>query len=260
MGGLTPMHCAVIETQRKKNAKRKAIALRDGTLLPEEQADALDDAAAETIEMVKRAKKRMAETEKQQKRCSTSVSGDVLRGLPIFLESDAVPTGGLTPALTKALTELACPIVRERTMAKVIVVNDLSDMGMRTKWCAALGGYYVTLVGTLEHGRGPIVHYHEARRDVRRTLWMSPLFQERHPKVVSILQTLAFSSDAVEQHGSQWTLQDSALPTTKGAVVLIRKGEDKATVAPKGNKCYDVEGFFELISKVRALYKLKVSK
>ena len=66
MGGLTPMHCAVIEKQRKKNAKRKAIALREGTLLPEEQADALDDAAAETIEVVKRAKKRMAETEKQQ--------------------------------------------------------------------------------------------------------------------------------------------------------------------------------------------------
>jgi hypothetical protein len=127
LGGLTPMHCAVIEKQRAKNAKRKAIALREGTLLPEEQADALADAATETIEMVKRAKKRMAETAKQQNRCSTSVSRDVLRGLPVFVESDAAPTGGLTPALTKALTELACPIVPERTMAKVIVVKDLSD-------------------------------------------------------------------------------------------------------------------------------------
>jgi hypothetical protein len=246
-GGLTPTHCAVIEKQRKKNAKRKAIALREGTLLPEEQADALDDAAAEAIEMVKRAKKRMAETEKQHTRCSTSVSGDVLRGLPIFLESDA---GGLTPALTKALTELACPIVQERTMAKVIVVKDLLDIGMRTKWCAALGGYYVTLVDTLEHGRGPIIHYHEARR-MNRTLWLSPKFRERHPKVVSIMETLAFS-------GAEWTLQVSEKPTTKASLVLMRKGEDKAAVAPKGNKCYDLDGFFKLISKVRTLYKLKV--
>ena len=244
---MTPTHCAVIEKQRKKNAKRKAIALREGTLLPEEQADALDDAAAEAIEMVKRAKKRMAETEKQHTRCSTSVSGDVLRGLPIFLESDA---GGLTPALTKALTELACPIVQERTMAKVIVVKDLLDIGMRTKWCAALGGYYVTLVDTLEHGRGPIIHYHEARR-MNRTLWLSPKFRERHPKVVSIMETLAFS-------GAEWTLQVSEKPTTKASLVLMRKGEDKAAVAPKGNKCYDLDGFFKLISKVRTLYKLKV--
>lgn len=260
MGGLTPLHFAVIEKQRKKNAKRKAIALREGTLLPEEQADALEDAAAETVEMVKRAKKRMAETEKQRKRCSASVSDDVVRGLPVFLESDAAPPGGLTPAaLTKALGELACTIVRERTMAKVIVVKDLSDLGVRTKWCAVVAGIYITTASTLVCGRGPLLLYHEARRDVRRTLWLSPLFRERHPKVVNILETLAFSADAAEA-GSQWTLQVSETPKTKAAVVLKRKEEDDHTVAPKGNKCYDVEGFFGLIAKVRTLYKLKVGK
>jgi hypothetical protein len=34
----------------------------------------------------------------------------------------------------------------------------------------------------------------------------------------------------------------------------MRKGED---LPSNGNPCYDVDGFFKLISKVRALYKLK---
>lgn len=57
-------------------------------MLPEEQVDALDDAAAKTIAMVKRAKKHIAETEKDYNRCSTGVCDDVSRGLPVF-ESDA---------------------------------------------------------------------------------------------------------------------------------------------------------------------------
>lgn len=251
--GLTPSHCDMIEKQRRKGAKRKAIALLEGTLLPEEHADARDDAVAETADMIKRAKTRLAAERKQRARCTTHVSGDVLHGLPVFLESDAAPTGGLTPALSKALAALGCPVVLDRTKAKVMIVNDLADLGMRTKWCAALVGGYVTTAATLEHGRGALLLYHEARC-MRRTLWLSMQFRERHPKVVSILQALAFGEDAVT-NGSQWTLQDSEeKPRTKGAVVLMRKGED---LPSNGNPCYDVDGFFKLISKVRALYKLK---
>ena len=253
-GGLTPAHCKVIEKQRQKGAKRKASALLEGTLLPEEQEDALEDAATEKVNMCKRAKQRLAATVKQHGLCSAPVSIDVLRGLPVFLEA-----GGLTPALTATLTRLACNIVPDRTMAKVIIVKDLSDLGVRTKWCTALGGNYVTTACALELGRGPILLYHEGRHGVRRSIWLSPSFKERHPKVVGILQSLAFSTEAVE-HGSQWTLQVSEQPRTKGALVLMRKDEDEKTVAPKGNRCYDVEGFFGLIAKVRALYKLKVGK
>jgi hypothetical protein len=243
----------MIEKQRQKGAKRKAVALMEGTLLPEEQKDALEDAATEKVQMVKRAKQRLADASKQKKRCSTSVSGDVLRGLPVFMESDA---GNTSTDFTKALTKLACRIVPERTEAKVFIVKDLSDLGVRTKWCAALGGSYVTTVGTLEHGRGPVLLYHEARRDVPRTLWLSPQFRERHPKLVSILQTLAFSTEAVD-NGSRWRLQDSEQPNTKNVVVLMRKDE---TVSLKGNKCYDVESFLNLIAKVHNLYKLDVNK
>ena len=38
---------------------------------------------------------------------------------------------------------------------------------------------------------------------------------------------------------------------------MMRKGEDAAAMCPKGNTCYDLERFFDLIFKVRALYKLK---
>ena len=252
-GGLTPAHCAVIEKQRQKGAKRKALALMEGTLLPDEHADALDDAATETVKMVKRAKERMAAASKQHARCTTRVSVDVLHGLSVFLESDAGP---VTPDLATALTKLGCNMVQERTLAKVIIVRDLSDLGVRTKWCAALAGNYVTTVGTLEHGRGHLCLYHGACHAVRRTLWLSPQFRDRHPKVVGILQTLAFSTEAVD-NGSQWTLQVSDQPMTKGATVLMRKGEDAAAMCPKGNTCYDLERFFDLIFKVRALYKLK---
>lgn len=251
---LTPSHCDMIDKQRRKGAKRKAIALIEGTLLPEEQADARDDAIAETSKMITRAKTRLAAESKRQARCTRHVSGEVLRGLPVFLESDAGPA---TANLTAALSKLACSIVHERTMAKIIIVKNLADLGIRTKWCAALAGNYVTTADTLEHGRGALLLYREARH-MRRTLWLSPQFRERHAKVVSILQALAFGEEAVS-NGSQWTLQGGDQPRTKGAVVLMRKGEDQSTVCPKGNTYYDVEGFFKLISKVLALYKLRVA-
>ena len=105
--------------------------------------------------MVKRAKCRLVASVKQQKRCSTVVSADVLRGLPVFFESE---TGGLTPVLTTALTKLACRLVPERTLAKVFVVRGLSNLGVRTKWCAALVGGYLTTADTLQHGKGPHPH------------------------------------------------------------------------------------------------------
>ena len=107
------------------------------------------------------------------------MSADVLRGLPVFFESE---TGGLTPVLTTALTELACRLVPERTLAKVFVAQDLSNLGVQTKSCAALVGGYVTTADTLEHGKGPLLLYDEARRAVRRTLWLSPQFRDRHEK------------------------------------------------------------------------------
>ena len=245
--GLGPSHCSVIEQQSKKGAKRKALALMEGTLLVEEQQDALEDATRETYNMVKRAKERLATASKQHRRCSTSTSCDVLRGLPVYLEKPS-DTGGLTPVLAK----LGCNVVQDRFMAKVFVVQDIADLGVRTKWCAVLVGGYVTTYGALENG-GPLLLYNEARR-VRRTLWLSPQFQERHPKVVSTLQTLAFSQSAVES-GSQWTLQATEQPSTKGAVALLRKGKE---TVEGGNKSYDVESFFALIAKVHMLYKLKV--
>ena len=75
--------------------------------------------------MVKRAKGRLVASSKQQKSCSTSASVDVLRGLRVFFESEA---GGLTPVLTTALTKLACRLVPERTLAKVFVVQYLSNL------------------------------------------------------------------------------------------------------------------------------------
>jgi hypothetical protein len=251
-GGLTPAHCAVIEKQRQKGAKRKALALLEGTLLPEEQSHiALADAAGERLDLIKRAKKRVTAAAKRQRRCTAIASYDLLRGLPVFLE-DAQPNQDVADALSS----LGCNIVQERTDAKVIVVKDVSDLGVRTKWCTALVGNYVTTVDTLALGRGPILSYCAAREVVPRTVWMSQKFQERHPKVASILQTLAFSSDAL-QNGSRWTLDVSEQPLSKRVTVLKTKSEDRETLAPKGNTCYDVESFFALIAKVRALYKLR---
>lgn len=144
-------------------------------------------------------------------------------------------------------------------MANVISVKDFSDQGVRTNWRAAVGGCHFTLVGTLEHGQGPLIHCHGACQKVHRTMWMSPLSRERRPRLVSILETLTFSKDAAHA-GSQWTLQVSDTPETKGGVVPKRKDKDEHTVGSKGNKCSDVEVLFGLIAKLRTLHKLKVGK
>ena len=96
---------------------------------------------------------------------------------------------------------------------------------MRTKWCAALVGGYVTTASALTSG-GALLHFTEARA-VRRTLWLSPQFQDRHPKIVSILHALAVNPEVL---GSMWTLRVSEQPTTKRATLLVRKGETMAGV------------------------------
>ena len=106
----------------------------------------------------------------------------------------------------------------------------------------------------MEQGNGPLLLYDEARRAVRLTLCLSPQFRDRHHKVVYILQTLAFSPEAVEA-GSLWALQVSEQPTTKGAIVVLRK--DKDIVPLKGNACDDVESRLCLMAQVHALSKLK---
>ena len=240
---LAPSHCAVIEQQHKKCAKRKALALLEGTLLADEQLDAAEDATNEKANMVKRAKGRLAATSKQQKRCSTRISSEVLRGLSVYVEDTSTNVGGLTPTLFK----LGCHVVRRRCLANIFVVSDLADLGMRTRWCAALVGGYVTTAGALESG-GPLLQHFEAS-SVRRTLWLSQQFRDRHPKVVEILNELAFSPEAL---GSVWTLQESedGRPTTKGAVALVRKG---VTLSNADNKSYDVEICLGMIAKVNSL-------
>ena len=59
-GGLPPAHGKGIKNQRPKGAKRKANALMEGALVPAEQQDALEDALAEKVNMVKRPKGRLA--------------------------------------------------------------------------------------------------------------------------------------------------------------------------------------------------------
>ena len=121
----------------------------------------------------------MSATSEKQKRCSTSVSADFLRGLPFLFESEM---GGLTRVLTTALTKLACNFVPERTLAKVFVMHDLSNLRVRTKQCAALVGGYAATADTLEHGQGPLLLYDKAGRAVRLTPWLSPQCRNCHQK------------------------------------------------------------------------------
>ena len=96
----------------------------EGTLLADEAVDAKEDAAKEHVNMVKRAKERLAAASKQQRHCSTTISGEVLRGLSVYVE-DASEAGALIPALTK----LGCHMVLDRYLATAFVVPDLGDLG-----------------------------------------------------------------------------------------------------------------------------------
>ena len=58
------------------------------------------------------------------------------------------------PVLTTALTKLACRLAPERALAKVFVAKDLSNLGVRTKTCAALVDNYATTADALKRGQG----------------------------------------------------------------------------------------------------------
>ena len=106
-----------------------------------------------------------------------------------------------TNEFKRAARRHGAKVVESRSAAQILVVDDVASPGQKATWAAAMNG--ATVVSSqivLSAGQaGPYVTYRPAVA-IRRWIWMSVLFRERHPVVSGII------TEAATSHRSLWRL------------------------------------------------------
>ena len=149
-----------------------------------------------------------------------------LAGKKVFLHPD------LDIALTREITKQNGIIVSDRQAASVYVAPNPAEPGQRVEICAILYGRSI-LQPEFVRSRGAsggLVCYTKAV-GVRRELWVSPAWADRHGVLYNILET------AVETSGSKWEwfqgdLDDYLkLPERRKVIGLVTPGDLSASQA-----------------------------
>jgi hypothetical protein len=195
-GAWTTRHHKEQEKQRKKQALRRVEALRDGVLLPEEISPDLVEAAAK--EAKKDQQRDKAHRNGAKRRAFRIKSGKRLKmpaGTVVWVDPEA------QEKVQEAVAEMEFVIAQDKSLdVQLYVLPTLADWKSHTRilMYAALSGAAVAPAQTVADGKGPYLQL-KGRLQLRRAVWATPDFTQKHPAVVKVLQ------EAAGRPGSKWT-------------------------------------------------------
>jgi hypothetical protein len=157
-------------------------ALAEEEITPEVRAAAAAELKARTERAKARANKVARVAAVSARKCSLAAC---IKDLPCFI--DHIDDEAAEANLRRQLAGRLC----EREVAKLFIAADPLGMGQRSKWAAVLNGAYVVTPRAFnDHGNlGPAVKYKDASR-IRRWVYMTPGFRERHQYLVTHIQSL----------------------------------------------------------------------
>ena len=190
----TAGHEAEQTFQRKKRFKRALATMREGGLLPAEQAALfgseeaaqLAATASSQLESKKISKYLRGQARKRLRRGSATTGQDVARGKRVYIDDKIVAVVSGSHALDAALENLGASAEPVREKAQCFVLPDLSSPGQRVLLNVGLsGGTLLSLTCLAAAGSGPFVTYERALA-VRRKVWFSDEFKAAHPTLVNI--------------------------------------------------------------------------
>ena len=142
-----------------------------------------------------------------------------MRGKSAYLDKEV-----LTPEVRSALLEKQMLQSDTRSAADCIVVDDVTQPGMRNLWVAVLLGIPMLSKRIVMDSVGPMVQYQKAI-DTTRHIWVSPEFRAMRPAVFQLLE------EASDRDGSKWAIIRGDF--TKYQVARRKKGNN-ATLKPSG--------------------------
>mmetsp|Transcript_152060 Transcript_152060/g.265051 ORF Transcript_152060/g.265051 Transcript_152060/m.265051 type:complete len:1079 (-) Transcript_152060:116-3352(-) len=239
--------------QREKTRKRKLEAYHDGLLLDHEVDEQLkEDAYMDIKSKEKNAKVRKLAREKALTRlCPREFDLSKLKGHKVIILCRQPEEKKVKACLARYHMSLA----EDRTQASIFVVDDVSNPGQRTQWCASLLGAWVLSPKAFLHEEQAVLKY-KPYIETYRQVWMSDLFLERHAVIADILRKVT------KVENSKWTLLQSrkeflriyadASKRGRGSniVALFAKKEDRGADMPAKVRVLHHEEFLKGITLV----------
>lgn len=193
-------HERELEYQVKKRRKRQVDAALNGQLC-EDQVD--ENLLGEMAKQLESSKKQDAEHARRARRLekktlmAESVKWEELSGMKAYIQS--MEPEILRAEARRSLLEKGLIITENRLEAKMFVVVDVLEPGLRNKWSAVLAGALLVSVRRLLHGSGPFIKYKPALR-IPQEVWMSDNFRSAHPDIAALIQQASTSP------GSRWSM------------------------------------------------------
>ena len=233
--------------QQKKAQKRKLEALEDKLLLEHEVDDELREAAqqhARRTLQLDSANRRNA----RRKAAKAERHGRPLQWEPLGGKAAWVDPKGIDPQRTasiqNALAARGLTLASERAGAEVFFVENPAKRGERVRRLAGLRGGMIIAADQVDKGKGAFIKFKKGVL-VRRYVYMSTAFQEKHPEISKAIMSAATWA------GSLWHILNSIEEVRAklrrknlGCVVaLIREGE--RLPLPQGARALHKESFLK---------------
>ncbi len=215
--GWTAKHAQCERKQLRKRAARKVEAFRDGLLLQSEITDDLRAQVADTKEKEQRADRKTTQkkkrTDEQVAMMDRPLDWGRLASKQVWLCEEMRASSA--PAATAALRGHGLSLTDDWAEAEVFVVARIEEIPKPAEWRVRLCGGWV-LSGCLVIGspaRGTYIKYEAATR-LRRTLYMSERWMEKHSLLTNLFQKIATPLRGRRRAGlhgvrSQWRLASS---------------------------------------------------
>lgn len=204
--GWSPALDAELGFQRKKCAQRLALALGEGSLLPEEKTEQLETKLHEIqAQRVRdhRARRRKSHKDKLalQGAMPQTILEDV-RGSAIHIDDSIA--GAHRAQVQRRLQPAGLREVADRQDASVFVVSDLVKTSQRTRWQATVQGGYLLHETFLANQAGPVIKFKAVACAMPRTIYVSAEWRAHRPHVWQ-----AFQGALSNLANSTWTLEDN---------------------------------------------------
>ena len=130
----------------------------------------------------------------------------------------------LTPEVRSALLEKQMLQSDTRSTADCIVVDDVTQPGMRNLWVAVLFGIPLLSKRVVMDSVGPMIQYQKAINTARH-IWVSPAFRAMRPAVFKLVE------EAGDRDGSKWAIIRGDF--TKYQVARRKKGSNARALVTK---------------------------
>ena len=228
----------------EKRQKRLFEALRSGTVSAAEVPVEMLEAA---VEHFSKAQKTMVARERAEQRMKAAVQRKCpdpadLEGLPTWVTDDL-----RTEQLDEALERRAWGVTYSLAEAKVLILQDVTDVPDEYAIAAALNGAWVVTPQMAILNQGTCLKLHAGVR-TQRSIFMTDAFRETHGDVASLLEALACRTLRIlESIGDFAVAKQRATNRGSPAQVLALIVESDAGIFTEVPHCFFLQQFREFI-------------